>query len=198
MSGTPPFVRHTGRIAALDLANVDTDQIIPKQFLKRIERDGFGEFLFWEWRKDAAFALNRPDYAGATILAAGPNFGCGSSREHAAWAIEGAGFRAVVAASFGDIFRTNAGKIGLLAVVLPEEDVRELMALAPAEATVDLERQTVTLPSDREVPFAVDPDLRERLLHGRDEIDLTLQREAEIAGYEEARERPGPSTLVLG
>jgi 3-isopropylmalate/(R)-2-methylmalate dehydratase small subunit len=198
MSGTPPFVRHTGCVAALDRANVDTDQIIPKQFLKRIERDGFGEFLFWEWRKDPGFELNRPEYAAATILAAGPNFGSGSSREHAAWALEGAGFRAVVAPSFGDIFRTNAGKIGLVAVALPEEDVRELMALAPAEATVDLERQTVTLASQREVAFAVDPDLRERLLNGWDEIDLTLRREGEIAAYEQARERPGPSTLVLG
>jgi 3-isopropylmalate/(R)-2-methylmalate dehydratase small subunit len=198
MSGTPPFVRHTGRVATLDRANVDTDQIIPKQFLKRIERDGFGEFLFWEWRKDPGFELNRPEYAGATILAAGPNFGSGSSREHAAWALEGAGFRAVVAPSFGDIFRINAGKTGLLAVALPEEDVRELMALAPAGATVDLERQTVTLASEREVPFAVDPDLRERLLNGWDEIDLTLRREGEITAYEQARERPGPSTLLLG
>jgi 3-isopropylmalate/(R)-2-methylmalate dehydratase small subunit len=185
-------------VAALDRANVDTDQIIPKQFLKRIERDGFGEFLFWEWRKDPGFELNRPDYAGATILAAGPNFGSGSSREHAAWALEGVGFRAVVATSFGDIFRINAGKIGLLAVTLPDEDVRELMTLAPAEATVDLERQTVTLASGREVPFAVDPDLRERLLNGWDEIDHTLRRGDEIAAYEAARERPGPSTLAVG
>jgi 3-isopropylmalate/(R)-2-methylmalate dehydratase small subunit len=198
MSGTAPFVRHTGRVAVLDRANVDTDQIIPKQFLKRIERDGFGQFLFWEWRKDPRFELNRPEYAGASILAAGRNFGSGSSREHAAWALEGAGYRAVVAPSFGDIFRINAGKIGLLAVALPEEDVRELMALAPAEAVVDLERQTVTLASEREVPFAVDPDLRERLLNGWDEIDLTLQRDEEIDAYEEARERPGPSTLALG
>jgi 3-isopropylmalate/(R)-2-methylmalate dehydratase small subunit len=192
-----PFVRVTGKVAALDRANVDTDQIIPKQFLKRIERTGFGEFLFFDWRKDPDFELNRPEFAGAPILAAGRNFGSGSSREHAPWALQGAGFRAIVAPSFADIFRSNSGKNGLMLVTLPEEDVRELLDAAPAEATIDLEAQTVTMPSGREVPFEVDPDLRHRLLNGLDDISLTLQREDEVAAYEAARERPGPSTLVI-
>jgi 3-isopropylmalate/(R)-2-methylmalate dehydratase small subunit len=188
----------TGAVAALDRTNVDTDQIIPKQFLKRIERTGFGQFLFFDWRKQDDFPLNRPDFAGAPILAAGPNFGCGSSREHAPWAIQDFGYRVVIAPSFGDIFRTNCGKIGLLAVTLDEADVRELLDAAPAEATVDLERQVVVLPSGREVGFPFDDDLRERLLNGLDDIGLTLRREDEIAAYEAGREREGPSTLALG
>jgi 3-isopropylmalate/(R)-2-methylmalate dehydratase small subunit len=192
-----PFVRLTGKVAALDRANVDTDQIIPKQFLKRIERSGFGEFLFFDWRKDPDFELNRPEFAGAPILVAGRNFGSGSSREHAPWALHDYGFRAIIAPSFADIFRSNSGKNGLMLVTLPEEDVRELLDAAPAEATVDLESQTVTLPSGREVAFEIDPDLRHRLLHGLDDISLTLQRNEEIAAYEAQRERPGPSTLVL-
>jgi 3-isopropylmalate/(R)-2-methylmalate dehydratase small subunit len=192
-----PFVRLTGTVAALDRANVDTDQIIPKQFLKRIERSGFGEFLFFDWRKDPDFELNRPEFQGAPILVAGRNFGSGSSREHAPWALHDHGFRAIIAPSFADIFRSNSGKNGLMLVTLPEEDVRELLDAAPAEATVDLESQTVTLPSGREVPFEIDQDLRHRLLHGLDDISLTLQREDEIAAYETERERPGPSTLVL-
>jgi 3-isopropylmalate/(R)-2-methylmalate dehydratase small subunit len=192
-----PFVRLTGKVAALDRANVDTDQIIPKQFLKRIERSGFGEFLFFDWRKDPEFALNRPEFQGATILVAGRNFGSGSSREHAPWALHDYGFRAIIAPSFADIFRSNSGKNGLMLVTLPDEDVRELLDAAPAEATVDLESQTVTLPSGREVPFEIDQDLRHRLLNGLDDISLTLQREDEIAAYEKERERRGPSTLVI-
>jgi 3-isopropylmalate/(R)-2-methylmalate dehydratase small subunit len=193
-----PFTVVRGPAAALDRANVDTDQIIPKQFLKRIERTGFGEFLFFDWRKDPAFPLNRDEFQGAPILVTGPNFGCGSSREHAPWALQDAGYRAVIAESFADIFRNNCGKIGLLAVALPADDVRELLHAAPAEATVDLERQVVVLPSGREASFSMDADVRMRLLGGLDDIALTLRREDEIAAYERDRERAGPSTLALG
>jgi 3-isopropylmalate/(R)-2-methylmalate dehydratase small subunit len=192
------FTSVTGTVAALDRANVDTDQIIPKQFLKRIERTGFAEGLFFEWRQDPGFPLNRPDFKGAPILAAGKNFGSGSSREHAPWALEDAGFRAIVAPSFADIFRSNCGNIGIVCAVLPEADVRELLDAAPAPATVDLERRVVVLPSGREVAFAFDEDLRHRILNGLDEIALTLQREDEISAYEATRERPGPSILALG
>jgi 3-isopropylmalate/(R)-2-methylmalate dehydratase small subunit len=187
----------SGPVAALDRASVDTDQIIPKQFLKRIERTGFGEFLFYDWMKEADFPLRRPDYASAPILATGRNFGCGSSREHAAWALQEFGFRAIVAESFGDIFRTNCSKNGLLTVVLPADDVRALLDSAPAEATVDLEAQTVVLPSGRSVGFDVDPGVRERLLNGWDDIALTEQRAAEIDRYEAERERDGPNVLAL-
>ena len=192
-----PFRTHAGRAAVLPRANVDTDQIIPKQFLKRIERTGFGEFLFYDWMKDPAFPLRRPEFASAPILATGRNFGCGSSREHAAWAIQEFGFQAVVAESFGDIFRTNASKNGLLIVSLPETDVRELLDAAPAEATIDLETQTVVLPSGRTATFDVDPGIRDRLLNGWDDISLTELRIAEIDGYEADRERPGPNVLAL-
>jgi 3-isopropylmalate/(R)-2-methylmalate dehydratase small subunit len=191
------FTKVTGKVAALDRANVDTDQIIPKQFLKRIERTGFAEGLFYAWRQDPDFPLNRPEFAGAPILVAGKNFGSGSSREHAPWALEDAGYRAIIAPSFADIFRSNCGKVGLVCVELPEEDVRELLDEAPAEATVDLERLTVVLASGREVPFAFDDALRHRILNGLDEIALTLLREDEIAAYETTRERPGPSILAL-
>ena len=187
----------SGPVAALDRASVDTDQIIPKQFLKRIERTGFGEFLFYNWMKDPAFPLRRPEFAGAPILATGRNFGCGSSREHAAWALQEFGIRAVVAESFGDIFLTNCSKNGLLTVALPAADVRELLDSAPAEATVDLETQTVTLPSGRGVSFDVDPGVRERLLNGWDDIALTERRGAEIDRYEAERERAGPDVLAL-
>ena len=186
-----------GPVAALDRASVDTDQIIPKQFLKRIERTGFGEFLFYNWMKDPAFPLRRPEFAGAPILATGRNFGCGSSREHAAWALQEFGIRAVVAESFGDIFLTNCSKNGLLTVALPAADVRELLDSAPAEATVDLETQTVTLPSGRSVSFDVDPGVRERLLNGWDDIALTERRGAEIDRYEAERERAGPDVLAI-
>jgi len=187
----------SGPVAALDRASVDTDQIIPKQFLKRIERTGFGEFLFYDWMKDPAFPLRRPEFAGAPILATGRNFGCGSSREHAAWALQEFGIQAVVAESFGDIFLTNCSKNGLLTVALPAADVRELLDSAPAEATVDLETQTVMLPSGRNVSFDVDPGVRERLLNGWDDIALTERRGAEIDRYEAERERAGPDVLAL-
>jgi 3-isopropylmalate/(R)-2-methylmalate dehydratase small subunit len=187
----------SGPVAALDRASVDTDQIIPKQFLKRIERTGFGEFLFYDWMKDPAFPLRRPEFASAPILATGRNFGCGSSREHAAWALQEFGFEAIVAESFGDIFQTNCSKNGLLTIALPAADVRELLGSAPAPATVDLETQTVTLPSGRVASFDVDPNVRERLLNGWDDIALTEQRAAEIDRYEAERERAGPNVLAL-
>jgi 3-isopropylmalate/(R)-2-methylmalate dehydratase small subunit len=187
----------SGPVAALDRASVDTDQIIPKQFLKRIERTGFGEFLFFDWMKDPAFPLRRPEFAAAPILATGRNFGCGSSREHAAWALQESGFQAIVAESFGDIFQTNCSKNGLLTVALPAPDVRELLDSAPAPAMVDLEAQTVTLPSGRAVSFDVDPSVRERLLNGWDDIALTERRAAEIDRYEADRERAGPDVLAL-
>jgi 3-isopropylmalate/(R)-2-methylmalate dehydratase small subunit len=173
----------TGRVAVLDRADVDTDQIIPKQFLKRIERTGYGEFLFYDWRKDPAFELNRPEAAGASILVAGRNFGCGSSREHAAWALQDYGFEVVVAPSFGDIFAGNAAQIGLLTVALPDEQVRELAAAS--ELTVDLESLTVTA-EDRTIPFEYDAFRRHKLLNGLDDIALTLEHEAEIAVFESA------------
>jgi 3-isopropylmalate/(R)-2-methylmalate dehydratase small subunit len=187
----------SGPVAALDRTNVDTDQIIPKQFLKRIERTGYGEFLFYDWAKQPDFALNRPEFKGAPILAAGRNFGSGSSREHAAWALQDYGFEAVVAPSFSDIFQTNCTKVGLLPVALPEDDVRELLNRAPEPATIDLEAQTVTLPSGRAVAFEIDAAVRERLLNGWDEIALTELRMADIERYERERERVGPSTVSL-
>jgi 3-isopropylmalate/(R)-2-methylmalate dehydratase small subunit len=177
-------------MAPLDRANVDTDQIIPKQFLKRIERSGFGPFLFYGWRREGGFVLDRPEHAGASILVAGPNFGCGSSREHAPWALEDAGIRVVVASSFGDIFKTNCAKIGLLTVELPEPRVRQLLEIATeapeTEITVDLEAQTVRGPGI-EVGFSVDPFVRDCLLNGWDEVGLTLQRHAAIVAYEAGR-----------
>jgi 3-isopropylmalate/(R)-2-methylmalate dehydratase small subunit len=188
-----PFRRTTGRVAVLDRADVDTDQIVPKQFLKRIERTGFGEFLFYDWAKEPAFELNDPDARGASILLTGRNFGCGSSREHAAWALQDYGFEVIVAPSFGDIFRTNSLKIGLLTVALPEEDVRALMAAGHgAELTVDLEEQNVG-----PYPFELDPVDRRRLLEGLDDIGLTLQQEAEIAAFEAAHPSP-VDTRALG
>jgi 3-isopropylmalate/(R)-2-methylmalate dehydratase small subunit len=192
------FTTVTGTVAALDRANVDTDQIIPKQFLKRIERTGFAEGLFFEWRQDPGFPLNRPEFKGAPILAAGKNFGSGSSREHAPWALEDAGFRAIVAPSFADIFRSNCANVGIVCAVLPEADVQELLDSAPAPATVDLERRIVVLPSGREVAFPFEDEaLRHRILNGLDEIALTLQREDELSAYEATRERPGPSIAAL-
>jgi 3-isopropylmalate/(R)-2-methylmalate dehydratase small subunit len=186
-----------GAVAALDRANVDTDQIVPKQFLKRIERSGFGEFLFWDWFREPGFPLNRIEFHGAPILAAGRNFGSGSSREHAAWALQDYGYQAIVAPSFSDIFRSNCTKIGLLPVELPEADVRELIERAPEPARIDLASQTVTLPSGREVQFEIDPHVKERLLNGWDEIALTENRMAEIESYEATREREGPNVLAL-
>jgi 3-isopropylmalate/(R)-2-methylmalate dehydratase small subunit len=179
------FTRTTGRVAVLDRADVDTDQIIPKQFLKRIERTGYGEFLFHDWRQDPAFELNRPEYAGATILVTGRNFGCGSSREHAAWALQDYGFEVVVAPSFGDIFAANAAQIGLVLVVLPEGQVRSLTGAG--ELTVDLEALTITGPGGETIAFEFDPFRRHMLLNGLDDIGLTLEHEDEIEAFESAR-----------
>ena len=180
-----------GRVAVLDRPDVDTDQIIPKQFLKRIERTGYGEFLFYDWMQEPSFELRRPEYAGARVLIAGRNFGCGSSREHAAWALQDYGFDAVVAPSYGDIFRTNASKIGMVVVELPETEVKRLMEAVNldtgSDVIVDLERKVVVAPDGREIPFAFDEDVRHRLLNGLDEIGLTLEHEDAIAAYETAR-----------
>ena len=184
-----PFRRHQGRMVPLDRDNVDTDQIIPKQFLRRIERSGFGPFLFHDWRRDEPdFVLDRPQHRGASVLVTGANFGCGSSREHAPWALEDSGYRVVIAPSFADIFRSNCGKIGVLAVALPEARVRQLMSIAEeapeTELTVDLERGVVSAPGF-ESAFEVDPFTRESLLNGWDEVAITLRHDAEIAAYEQ-------------
>jgi 3-isopropylmalate/(R)-2-methylmalate dehydratase small subunit len=179
----------SGAVSFLDRSDVDTDQIIPKQFLKRVERTGFGEFLFYDWAKEPGW-----DLPAAPILAAGRNFGCGSSREHAPWALEDYGFRAIVAPSFADIFFSNCTKVGLLPVVLGEDDVR---ALARAgEGEVDLAAQEVRF-AGRTVPFAIDSEIRHRLLDGLDDIALSLQQEDAIAAYERDRERTGPATTRL-
>jgi 3-isopropylmalate/(R)-2-methylmalate dehydratase small subunit len=182
--------RVEGRAVPLDRSDVDTDQIVPARFLKRIERTGFGEFLFAEWRQDPGFVLNDERYDGATILLAGANFGSGSSREHAPWALEDYGFRAVIAPSFADIFRNNCCKIGLLPVELPQESVRALMdAVLDDPSTtivVDLEALAVTAPTVQE-SFAFDDFRRWCLLEGYDDIDLTMRHIDEIAAYEAAR-----------
>jgi 3-isopropylmalate/(R)-2-methylmalate dehydratase small subunit len=178
-----------GHVSVLDRSDVDTDQIIPKQFLKRVERTGFGEFLFYDWAQEPGWNLP-PN----PILAAGPNFGCGSSREHAPWALQDYGFQAIVAASFADIFFSNCTKIGVLPVVLPEEEVQAVMEAGEAE--VDLEALEVRF-AGRAVPFELDADRRHRLLNGLDDIALTLQNAEEISTYESSRERPGPVTLNL-
>jgi 3-isopropylmalate/(R)-2-methylmalate dehydratase small subunit len=185
-----PVTTVVGRALPLDRADVDTDQIIPAEYLKRVERTGFGEFLFDSWRKDPEFVLNRPEYAGATILIAGANFGSGSSREHAVWALEDAGFKAVIAPSFADIFRNNCHKIGLLPVELPSESVRALMDAVlddpTTEITVDLDVQAVTAEAVDE-RFEIDPHTRWRLLQGLDDIGLTLRHADEISSFEESR-----------
>jgi 3-isopropylmalate/(R)-2-methylmalate dehydratase small subunit len=179
----------SGRVSVLDRADVDTDQIIPKQFLKRVERTGFGEFLFYDWAQEPGW-----DLPANPILAAGPNFGCGSSREHAPWALQDYGFHAIVSASFADIFFSNCTKIGLLPVVLPEAEVRALMGAGEAE--IDLEALEVRF-AGRAVPFELDAERRRRLLEGLDDIALTLQLSDEIAAYERERERDGPFTTAL-
>jgi 3-isopropylmalate/(R)-2-methylmalate dehydratase small subunit len=195
------FTVVTGTMAPLDRADVDTDQIIPKQFLKRVERTGFGEFLFFDWRTEEGFPLELPVYRDAPILVTGENFGCGSSREHAPWALEDFGYRAIIAPSFADIFKSNCTKIGLLPVVLPADEVRILLDHAidtpGATATVDLEREVVVTPDGRGVPFSIDPATRYRLLNGLDDIGLTLSHEAQITTYESDREREGPVTTSL-
>jgi 3-isopropylmalate/(R)-2-methylmalate dehydratase small subunit len=182
-----PFVRTTGRAAVLDRPDVDTDQIIPKQFLKRIERTGWADGLFFDWRKDPGFELNNPAFAGARILLAGRNFGCGSSREHAPWALQDSGFEVIVAPSFADIFVSNCVKTGLVPIVLPAEQVQTLMELVDrehgTEMTVDLEEQTITARGEV-FSFPFDPGTRHRLLNGLDDIGLTLQHEADIDAYE--------------
>ena len=188
------FTKHTGIMAPLDRANVDTDQIIPKQFLKRIERTGFGEFLFYDWRylpdgqPDPSFVLNEPRYKGASILVAGKNFGCGSSREHAPWALGEFGFRVIIAPSFADIFANNCFKNGMLPITLTAEQVEQIMARAQQyegyELTVDLERQTVEDPSGLSILFVVSEFQRHCLLQGLDDIGLTLRHEDLIRAYE--------------
>jgi 3-isopropylmalate/(R)-2-methylmalate dehydratase small subunit len=178
-----------GDVSVLDRADVDTDQIIPKQFLKRVERTGFGEFLFYDWAKEDGW-----DLPANPILATGPNFGCGSSREHAPWALQDYGFRAVVAESFADIFFNNCTKIGLLPVLLPGEEVRALMEAREAE--IDLQALEVRF-DGRAVPFAFDDETRRRLLEGLDDIALTLKQTDEIEAYEAERERRGPDTTGL-
>jgi 3-isopropylmalate/(R)-2-methylmalate dehydratase small subunit len=184
-----PIHTIAGRVSVLDRADVDTDQIIPKQFLKRVERTGFGQFLFYDWPQEPGWDLPRNP-----ILAAGPNFGSGSSREHAPWALQDYGFRAIVSASFADIFFSNCTKIGLLPVVLPEQEVRALMRAGEAE--VDLEALEVRF-DGRAVPFELDAERRRRLLEGLDDIALTLQQQDAIAAYEAERERSGPVTTAL-
>jgi len=184
-----PITTIAGAVSDLDRSDVDTDQIMPKQFLKRVERAGFGEFLFYDWAKQPGWDL--PPNA---ILTAGRNFGCGSSREHAPWALEDYGFRAIVAPSFGDIFYNNCAKIGLLAVVLDEDDVRALAAAGAGE--IDLEAQEVRF-EGRAVHFEIDAEIRRRLLGGLDDIALTLQQSAAIDDYEAHRERTGPVTTAL-
>jgi 3-isopropylmalate/(R)-2-methylmalate dehydratase small subunit len=179
----------TGRVSVLNRDDVDTDQIIPKQFLKRVERTGFGEFLFFDWAKEADWDLPRNP-----ILVAGSNFGCGSSREHAPWALEDYGFQAIIAPSFADIFRSNCTKIGLLPVEIPAEDCAAIREAG--EAQVDLQAQEVRWPGGS-ARFEIAPEIRHRLLGGLDDIALTLGSEAEIAAYESGRERPGPVTTAL-
>ncbi len=200
-----PFRTHTGLVAPLERANVDTDQIIPKQFLKRVERTGFGEFLFYDWRYlpngefNASFPLNEPRYRAASILVTGKNFGCGSSREHAPWALADFGFRAIIAPSFADIFANNCMKNGLLPVVLTESEVEELAKRARDIdnylATVDLEERIVTDSQGYSAVFTIDEFQRNCLMEGLDDIDLTLQHKAKIAAYEQRRPAWMPRTI---
>jgi 3-isopropylmalate/(R)-2-methylmalate dehydratase small subunit len=192
-----PVTKVTGRMAPLDRADVDTDQIIPKQFLKRIERTGFGEFCFFDWRYrpdgtlNPDFELNAPQYQGAGILVAGRNFGCGSSREHAPWALQEYGFRVLIAPSFADIFRNNCAQNGILTVLLPEEQVNTLLQTAQGTPgytlTVDLESCTVGDGEGFHATFELNESVRQRLLLGLDEIGSTLQKGAKIAAYEAQR-----------
>jgi 3-isopropylmalate/(R)-2-methylmalate dehydratase small subunit len=179
-----------GGVSVLDRSDVDTDQIIPKQFLKRVERTGFGEFLFYDWAKQPGWDLPQNP-----ILATGRNFGCGSSREHAPWALEDYGFEAVVAPSFADIFYSNCTKIGLLPVVLAEDEVRGVMEAA--NASIDLAMQKVTW-TGGEASFDIDPELKRRLLEGLDDIGVTLQQQDAIDRFEAERERQGPVTTSEG
>jgi 3-isopropylmalate/(R)-2-methylmalate dehydratase small subunit len=190
-----PVTVIAGQMAPLPRANVDTDQIIPKQFLKRVERSGFGPFLFWDWAQDAEgeldpdFILNRAEYDDAAVLVSGPNFGSGSSREHAPWALEDRGFRAIIAPSFADIFRGNSYNVGLLPIDLTDEEVAILTEIAddPSnEVTIDLPAQTVTC-GDFQASFDIDPSVKHRLLNGLDHIALTMEHADEIERFEETR-----------
>ena len=179
-----------GTVSVLDRNDVDTDQIIPKQFLKRVERTGFGEFLFYDWKQDPGW-----DLPANPILVAGRNFGCGSSREHAPWALEDYGFKAIVAPSFADIFASNSTKIGLLPVVLDEDACRAVAAAGSAE--IDLAAQEVRFGDGQVARFEIDPEIKHRLLNGLDDIALTLQQTDAIEAYEGERERSGPVTTAL-
>ena len=182
------FRRLTSKVMPLDRVNVDTDQIIPKQFLKRIERTGYGDFLFFDWRQDAGFELNNPHYKGAQILVAARNFGCGSSREHAAWALSDYGFRCVIAPTFADIFHSNAGKNGILLITLPEEQVQTLLDRAAKtdnyKLTVSLEENTVRDDQGFSTTFSIDPFRRYCLLEGLDDIGLTLRHADALDQFE--------------
>ncbi|MEV0265295.1 3-isopropylmalate dehydratase small subunit [Streptomyces sp. NPDC050617] len=194
------FTTHTGRAVPLRRSNVDTDQIIPAHWLKKVTRDGFEDGLFEAWRKDPEFVLNRPERAGASVLVAGPDFGTGSSREHAVWALQNYGFRAVVSSRFADIFRGNSLKNGLLTVVLPQDTVDMLWKLTETdpttEVTVDLVARQVRA-GGITADFALDENARWRLLEGLDDIDLTLRQGDEIAAYEGKRPSFKPSTAVV-
>ena len=195
-----PFVKHTGLVAAMDRANVDTDQIIPKQFLKRIERTGFGQFLFYDWRflddgqtPNPDFELNKPEFKGASILLARRNFGCGSSREHAPWALDDYGFRVIIAPSFADIFYNNCFKNGMLPIRLDENTVDELFRRAARPGyrlTVDLEQRRISDDAGLNVPFELDEFRRHCLLNGLDDIGLTLAHVDKIAAFEAKRGMP--------
>jgi 3-isopropylmalate/(R)-2-methylmalate dehydratase small subunit len=199
-----PFCKHTGIVAPLDRANVDTDQIIPKQFLKRIERTGFGEFLFFDWRylpssqPNPSFVLNQSRYKGASILVTGKNFGCGSSREHAPWALLEYGFRVIIAPSFADIFANNCLKNGMLPIIFQDREVAQIIALAQEtdgyKLSVDLERQVVEDDRGRSLAFSIGEFQRYCLLEGLDDIGLTLRHEADIAAYEADRSSSGRSS----
>lgn len=192
-----PLKKLTGIVAPLDRVNVDTDQIIPKQFLKRIERTGFGQFLFFDWRfqpdgkPNPAFELNAPQFKGATILVAGRNFGCGSSREHAPWALLDYGFKVVIASSIADIFRNNCFQNGMLPIILPDEIVNKLLDTAKKvpgyKITVDLENQTASDGESFSAKFDVDQFRKHCLLNGLDDIGLTLQNESKITEFEKKR-----------
>jgi 3-isopropylmalate/(R)-2-methylmalate dehydratase small subunit len=194
------FTTHTGRAVPLRRSNADTDQIIPAHWLKKVTRNGFEDGLFEAWRKDPEFVLNRPERQGATVLVAGPDFGTGSSREHAVWALQNYGFKAVISSRFADIFRGNSLKNGLLTVILPQETVEKLWQLTEAdpsvEITVDLETREVRAEGIT-APFELDDNARWRLLNGLDDISLTLQNAADIAAYEAKRPSFKPQTLQV-
>ncbi len=195
------FVVHTGTAVPLRRSNVDTDQIIPAEYLKRITRHGFEDGLFAAWRKDPEFVLNRPEYADATIVVAGPDFGTGSSREHAVWALQDYGFAVVVSSRFADIFRGNSGKGGLLTAQVPQEVVEQLWDIVEADpatpVTVDLEAREIRA-ADLVAPFDVDDYVRWRLMEGLDDIGITLQYGDDIAAFEAARPAWKPTTVAVG